>query len=74
MQFADNTSPDQPAQMCRLIWACVVLLTESMDTVVHVIRECPGPNCSKLTTSLINNSLKFTLSDTQICRNFLLKK
>ena len=33
-----------------------------------------GPSCSKLTTSLVNDSLKFTLSDTQICWNFLLKK
>ena len=34
----------------------------------------PGPSCSKLTMSLVNNSLKFTSSDTQICWNFLLKK
>ena len=34
----------------------------------------PGPSCSKLTTSLVNDSLKFTSSDTRICRNFLLKK
>ena len=33
-----------------------------------------GPSCSKLTMSLVNDSLKFTLSDTQICWNFLLKK
>ena len=26
-----------------------------------------GPSCSKLTTSLVNESLKFTSSDTQIC-------
>ena len=32
-----------------------------------------GPSCSKLTTSLVNDSLKFTSSDTQICWNFLLK-
>ena len=30
--------------------------------------------CSKLTMSLVNDSLKFTSSDTQICWNFLLKK
>ena len=38
--------------------------------------ECKhtGPSCSKLTTSLVNDSLKFTLSDTQIFWNFLLKK
>ena len=28
---------------------------------------CPGPSCSKLTMSLVNDSLKFTLSDMQIC-------
>ena len=33
-----------------------------------------GPSCSKLTMSLVNNSLKFKSSDTQICCNFLLKK
>ena len=27
----------------------------------------PGPSCSKLTMSLVNDSLKFTSSDTQIC-------
>ena len=26
-----------------------------------------GPSCSKLTTSLVNDSLRFTSSDTQIC-------
>ena len=26
-----------------------------------------GPSCSKLTTSLVNDSLKFTSSDIQIC-------
>ena len=34
----------------------------------------PGPSCSKLTMSLVNDSLKFTLSDTKICWNYLLKK
>ena len=33
-----------------------------------------GPCCSKLTTSLVNYSLKFTSSDTQIFCKFLLKK
>ena len=33
-----------------------------------------GPSCSKLTTSLVNDSLKFKSSDTRICWNFLLKK
>ena len=33
-----------------------------------------GPSCSKLMMSLINDSLKFTSRDMQICWNFLLKK
>ena len=33
-----------------------------------------GPSCSKLTMSLVNDSLKFTSSDKQICWNFWLKK
>ena len=36
--------------------------------------QLPGPSCSKLTMSLVNDLLKFTLNDTQICWNFLLKK
>ena len=30
-------------------------------------KQNAGPSCSKLTTSLVNESLKFTSSDTQIC-------
>ena len=33
-----------------------------------------GPSCSKLTTSLVNDSLKFTSSDVQICCNFSAEK
>ena len=29
--------------------------------------DSPGPSCSKLTTSLVNDSLKFSSSDKQIC-------
>ena len=29
--------------------------------------KSPGPSCSKLTTSFVNNLLKFTSSDAQIC-------
>ena len=32
-----------------------------------------GPSCSKLTMSLVNDSLKFTSSYTQICQNFCWK-
>ena len=37
-------------------------------------RGTSGPSCSKLMTLLVNDSLKFTSSDMQICWNFLLKK
>ena len=30
------------------------------------VHERTGPSCSKLTTSLVNDSLKFTSSNTQI--------
>ena len=37
-----------------------------MLNACHYIEQS-GPSCSKLTTSLVNDSLKFTSSDTQIC-------
>ena len=33
-----------------------------------------GPGCSKLTTSLVNETLKFQMLISQICQYFLLKK
>ena len=42
--------------------------------VVKLQHNQSGPSCSKLTTSLVNDSFKFTSSDTQICWNYLLKK
>ena len=47
--------------------------THTHNTPVHWWRNS-GPSCSKLTTSLVNDSLKFRSSDTQICWIFLLKK
>ena len=35
---------------------------------------CSGPGCSKLTTSLVNDLLKFQTLISQICHYFLLKK
>ena len=52
-------------------------LHEYTQQITHFIgleRKQSGPSCSKLTTSLVNDSLKFRSSDTQKCRNFLLKK
>ena len=34
----------------------------------------PGPGCSKLMTSLVNETLKFQTLISQICQYFLLKK
>ena len=39
----------------------------NMDCFIDLRRKKSGPGCSKLTTSLVNDSLKFTSSDTQIC-------
>ena len=38
-----------------------------LDKVVNVNTLATGPSCSKLTMSLVNDSLKFASSDTQIC-------
>ena len=37
-------------------------------------RYTPGSGCSKLTTSLVNVSLKFQMSISHVCQYFLLKK
>ena len=58
-------------------WAC-----HARRRPVYGNREDPksacasrsGPSCSKLTTSLVNDSLKFTSSDTQICWIFFSAK
>ena len=39
-----------------------------------MVKEQSGPGCSKLTTSLVNVSLKFQMLISQICQYFLLKK
>ena len=38
------------------------------------LKTIPGPGCSKLTTSLVNVSLKFQPLISEICQYFLLKK
>ena len=51
-------------------------ISHFLDVAVSIlsVHNSAGPSCSKLTTSLVNDSLKFAWSDTQICWNFLLKK
>ena len=41
--------------------------SEILDVTNAKELRCPGPSCSKLTMLLVNDSLKFTSSDTQIC-------
>ena len=40
----------------------------------QTVDQKPRPGCSKLTTSLVNDSLKFQTLISQICQYFLLKK
>ena len=44
------------------------------DCVLEPSSYCPGPSCSKLTISLVNDSLKFTSSDTQKLLTFFQQK
>ena len=57
---------DQSLLSVRRIFASLAIQNEPSEN--------SGPSCSKLTTSLVNYSLKFSSSDMQICWNFLLKK
>ena len=43
------------------------ILTNDIVSFDQLGPDHPGPSCSKLTMSLVNDSLKFTSSDTQIC-------
>ena len=46
----------------------ILVKWESVEQVVCLQRSYKaGPSCSKLTTSLVNYSFKFTSNDTQIC-------
>ena len=47
---------------------------DSGNAVPYNILVSTGPGCSKLTTSLVNVSLKFQTLISQICQYFLLKK
>ena len=58
-----------------------ILHVEQSDEGLHYLafskgfhNTRPGPGCSKLTTSLVNVSLKFQTLISQICQYFLLKK
>ena len=40
---------------------------KNINNFLQEKNNLPGPSCSKLMTLLVNDSLKFTSSDTQIC-------
>ena len=44
------------------------------DVLNNWAHKLTGPGCSKLTTSLVNVSLKFQTLISEICQYFLLKK
>ena len=48
--------------------------TTSSHATSMTSKQTSGPSCSKLTTSLVNVSLKFQIIISQICQYFLLKK
>ena len=64
--------------MCPAFANCVDpdlhCLPLSIGIYINNLDKQSGPSCSKLTISLVNDSLKFKSSDTQIYWNFLLKK
>ena len=41
--------------------------SQKLSPLYKIAENLPGPSCSKLTMSLVNDSLKFTSSDMQIC-------
>ena len=45
----------------------ILFPTRDENTLDLILTSLPGPSCSNLTMSLVNDWLKFTLSDTQIC-------
>ena len=61
---ADHSLPMAPRRRANKPW----------QTVHKPQTKATRVSCSKLTTLLVNDSLKFTISDTQICWIFLLKK
>ena len=46
------------------IFKSMTLISKSLTWVGMVQHKTSGPSCSKLTTSLVNDSLKFISSDT----------
>ena len=51
-----------------------VMLVQHLTKIVQTQLLISGPSCSKLTTSLVNISLKFQTLISEVCQYFLLKK
>ena len=61
-----NQAPSQPA-MPDVAPNSFVVAADGSFSHEQQVNIQPGPSCSKLTMSLVNDSLKFTSNDTQIC-------
>ena len=64
--MSNSVDPDETAHI-YIINIFELLQSCAQPSICSVIVTFPGPSCSKLTTSLVNDSLNFTSSDTQIC-------
>ena len=65
---------DESKVLMKGLWAVLDSNQRSLDPKSGApTTRSPGPSCSKL-TMLVNDSLKFTSSDTQICWNFFAEK
>ena len=65
----------QKNMLCGLIRSASLLINAHNIYICGEIKTyLSGPSCSMLMTLLVNDSLKFTSSDTQICWNFFLLK
>ena len=57
----------------RWISLSVLHTNDRYGDVLRYQGQITGPSCSKLTTSLVNETLKFQTLISQICQYFLLK-
>ena len=67
MKCQDLFSLKKLIKKIRMSSAKILSSTERLIKYQLNLLQIAGPSCSKLTMSLVNNSLKFTSSDTQIC-------
>ena len=72
-------------KLSRFFYCCIYIDVSFCSHIVSIIfsrkrgsiahsRYSPGPGCSKLTTSLVNISLKFQMLISEMHKYFLLKK